>query len=92
MASGEIDPLRRGPHECSEVLAGGVPQESHDIGGFPAEPPSVTVCLGAEREGLPPEVEGVRARIPVDGAESLNVAAAAAIALYELRHRMARHA
>jgi RNA methyltransferase, TrmH family len=44
-----------------------------------------TVCLGAEREGLPPEVLSqcdVEVTIPlrVGGAESLNVAAAAAIA------------
>jgi RNA methyltransferase, TrmH family len=54
----------------------------------------LTVGLGAEREGLPPELPGVRARIPLgaDGPESLNVAAAAAIALYELRNRMAGHA
>lgn len=52
----------------------------------------VVVCLGAEREGLPDEFGGLRARIPVEGPESLNVAAAAAIALYELRNRMAGHA
>jgi TrmH family RNA methyltransferase len=45
-----------------------------------------TICLGAEREGLPPEVlEACEDRwtIPLrdGGAESLNVAAAAAIAL-----------
>jgi TrmH family RNA methyltransferase len=54
--------------------------------------PPIVVCLGAEREGLPAEVGGERARIPIGGPESLNVAAAAAIALYELRNRMARHA
>ena len=53
-------------------------------------PPAV-VCLGSEREGLPAEVEGERVRIPlsVGGPESLNVAASAAIALYELGNRMA---
>lgn len=48
--------------------------------------PRVTFLLGAEREGLPDEVAGaaVRATIPLPGAaESLNVAAAGAIALYE---------
>ena len=44
-----------------------------------------TLCLGAEREGLPAEVVdvcAVRWTIPLrEGAESLNVAAAAAIAL-----------
>jgi tRNA G18 (ribose-2'-O)-methylase SpoU len=40
--------------------------------------------LGAEREGLPAEVErDVDAWIPISGAESLNVAASGAIALYE---------
>ncbi len=44
----------------------------------------VAFLLGAEREGLPAEVErDVNARIPIAGAESLNVAAAGAIALYE---------
>jgi RNA methyltransferase, TrmH family len=54
------------------------------------EPP-VVLCLGAEREGLPEELGGERVRIPIEGPDSLNVAAAAAIALYELRNRMARH-
>jgi TrmH family RNA methyltransferase len=56
--------------------------------------PPVVVCLGAEREGLPPEIGGTRARIPLaaDGPESLNVAAAAAIALHEVGNRMAGHA
>ena len=47
--------------------------------------------LGAEREGLPPEVEAEcdeLVTIPMPGtAESLNVAAAGAIALYEWRRR-----
>jgi TrmH family RNA methyltransferase len=51
----------------------------------------VTFLLGAEREGLPSEVladcEGV-ATIPLAGeADSLNVAVAGALALYELRRR-----
>jgi TrmH family RNA methyltransferase len=54
-----------------------------------AEPP-VTVCVGAEREGLPPEVldqAEVTARIPVrdDGPDSLNAAMAATLAVYDLR-------
>jgi TrmH family RNA methyltransferase len=48
----------------------------------------VTFLLGAEREGLPAEVErDVEARIPIAGAESLNVAAAGAVALYEWSRR-----
>jgi RNA methyltransferase, TrmH family len=47
-----------------------------------------TICLGAEREGMPEEVLShcaVRVTIPLrDGAESLNVAAAAAIALQRI--------
>jgi RNA methyltransferase, TrmH family len=49
---------------------------------------AATLCLGAEREGLPAEVAGqcdVRVTIPVrESAESLNVAAAAAIALHRI--------
>jgi len=56
--------------------------------------PPLVLCLGAEREGLRPEVlkaANACARIPVraDGPESLGVAAAAAIALYEAATRMA---
>jgi TrmH family RNA methyltransferase len=47
-----------------------------------------TLCLGAEREGLPPVVVGacdVTATIPLQsGMESLNVAAAAAIGLQRI--------
>ena len=44
----------------------------------------VAFLLGAEREGLPAEVErDVDAWIPIADAESLNVAASGAIALYE---------
>jgi len=53
--------------------------------------PPVTLVLGAEREGLPDDVLAgcdVVASIPMPGeAESLNVAAAGAIALYELARR-----
>ncbi|MBX5469108.1 MAG: RNA methyltransferase [Thermoleophilaceae bacterium] len=59
------------------------------------EPP-VVLCLGAEREGLPPELRAAAdevAEIPLrpGGPDSLNVAMAATVALYE-RTRMARHA
>jgi TrmH family RNA methyltransferase len=53
----------------------------------PAAP--VAFALGGERTGLPSDVTaaaGEVARIPLaDGAESLNVAIAGALALYELR-------
>jgi TrmH family RNA methyltransferase len=50
----------------------------------------MTFLLGAEREGLPPEVErDVNGRIPINAAESLNVAVSGAIALYEWSRRAA---
>jgi RNA methyltransferase, TrmH family len=57
----------------------------------------LVICVGAEREGLPPELEalaGATARIPMraQGPESLNVATAAAVALYEVANRMADRA
>jgi RNA methyltransferase, TrmH family len=54
----------------------------------------LTLCLGAERDGLPADFPGERARIPLrpDGPESLNVAMAATVALHEVANRMARHA
>jgi TrmH family RNA methyltransferase len=65
------------------VARGGESLEEADLDG------PVTFVLGAEREGLPESVvrasEG-RVSIPLEpGAESLNVAVAAAIALYERR-------
>jgi TrmH family RNA methyltransferase len=67
------------------VAHGGVPTEELDLAG------PTTFVLGAEREGLPESVlatcEG-RATIPLaPGSESLNVATAGAIALYELSRR-----
>jgi TrmH family RNA methyltransferase len=56
-------------------------------------PARVTLVLGAEREGLPAEVAEaceLRATIPQPGAaESLNVAMAGTVALYELARRSA---
>ena len=49
------------------------------------------VCVGAEREGLPAGLGDARARIPVHN-ESLNVAMAATVALYDLANRMAADA
>ena len=59
--------------------------------------PPVVICLGGEREGLPPELSAgadARARVPMraDGPDSLNVAMAATVALYDLGHRMAADA
>jgi RNA methyltransferase, TrmH family len=63
----------------------GEPLASLDLRG------GVTFLLGAERDGLPPEVErDGEARIPIESAESLNVAATGAIALYEWRRQARR--
>jgi tRNA G18 (ribose-2'-O)-methylase SpoU len=50
----------------------------------------VVLCFGSERRGLDVEPD-VRAGIPMrEGLDSLNVAMAATVALYD-RFRMARH-
>ena len=62
---------------------GSEPLASVDLSG------RVAFLLGAERAGLPAEIErDVDAWIPISGAESLNVAAAGAIALYEWRRQI----
>jgi TrmH family RNA methyltransferase len=64
------------------VAHGGEPLAALDLRG------EVTFLLGAEREGLPDAVErDCAARIEIVGAESLNVGAAGAIALYEWARR-----
>ena len=64
------------------VAHGGAPLAETDLRG------EVTFLLGAEREGLPAGVaRDLEASIPIAGAESLNVAAAGAIALYEWRRQ-----
>ena len=63
------------------VAHGGMPLTELDLS------PPLTFMLGAEREGLPDSLatQCYKATIPLTGAaESLNVAAAGAIALYEL--------
>ena len=62
---------------------------SRTLGEVELEAPLV-LCLGAERAGLPAELEAGAVRIPVR-AESLNVAMAATVALYEAAHRMPPH-
>jgi TrmH family RNA methyltransferase len=63
------------------VAHGGAALPEVDLAG------DVTFLLGAEREGLPDAVErDVEATIPI-GSESLNVAAAGAVALYEWRRQ-----
>jgi tRNA G18 (ribose-2'-O)-methylase SpoU len=51
----------------------------------------VVLCLGAERAGLPAGLAAEAVRIPV-ATDSLNVAMAATVALYEVANRMAAHA
>jgi TrmH family RNA methyltransferase len=86
MGSVFAEPLIRGRVDATPgpraalVAHGGEPIDA--LGGV------ATLCLGAEREGLPPEVADrcdVQVTIPVrESAESLNVAAAAAIALHRI--------
>jgi RNA methyltransferase, TrmH family len=75
------------PERCVALVAhGGDPLSATDL-----EPP-LTFYLGSEREGLPEALvtQCHKATIPLPGeAESLNVAAAGAIALYELSRRSA---
>jgi RNA methyltransferase, TrmH family len=60
------------------VTGGGTRLDGADLAG------EVVFLLGAERDGLPDEVgRDVDVSIPISSAESLNVAAAGAIALYE---------
>jgi RNA methyltransferase, TrmH family len=75
-----------GPERTVALVAhGGRPLEHVDL------TPPLTVVVGAEREGLPEhvlEASDARASVVLPGAaESLNVAAAGAIALYELSRR-----
>jgi TrmH family RNA methyltransferase len=78
LIKGRIE-LTPGPR-AALVAHGGEPVDALDG--------AATLCLGAEREGLPAEVADqcdVRVTIPVrESAESLNVAAAAAIALQRI--------
>jgi RNA methyltransferase, TrmH family len=68
------------------VAHGGEPLDTVELGE------GTTFVLGAEREGLPEHVIAAcaaAASIPLaDGAESLNVAAAGAVALYEWKRRL----
>ena len=60
-----------------------VPGAERAIWQLDLSKPTVFV-VGAERHGLPAEVVAVSAAIPqAEGAESLNAAAAATVALYE---------
>ena len=66
-----------------------VPHDGTPLGEVELAEP-VTFVLGAERKGIPDDVLATcddRATIPIAGAESLNVAMAGTIALYELARR-----
>jgi len=84
-------PPARAPYEALRgfTLALDTRAERELAGLRPPAGEPVVVCLGSERQGLPSTIlerTSARARIPVrdDGPESLNVAIAAAIALYQL--------
>jgi TrmH family RNA methyltransferase len=76
------------PGRCVALVAhGGSPLADVDLS------PPLTLLLGAQREGLPDEqvTQCHKVTIPLPGAaESLNVAAAGAIALYEASRRRDR--
>jgi RNA methyltransferase, TrmH family len=85
-----LDALRG--HRVALDSRSGQPLGEVPLGNGPA-----VLCLGAEREGLPPEVleaADAVAHIPLraGGPESLNVAMAATVALYEVERRMRGHA
>jgi RNA methyltransferase, TrmH family len=87
-------PTRAGVEATPEPRAALV---AHGGEGLEALDGAATICLGAEREGLPDEVLGacaVQATIPLrpGGAESLNVAAAAAIAAQRISSLAMREA
>ena len=78
--------VARGGEPIDAVPVSGDPDGSDDPAG------ATTIVVGAEREGLPGAVVAAcdaAATIPI-GAESLNAAMAATVALYELNRRMAR--
>jgi RNA methyltransferase, TrmH family len=89
-------PARSDLAELSGQVVALDPAASESIATVELAPPLI-LCLGAERDGLPAELlaaADARARIPIrpDGPDSLNVAVAAAVGLYEAANRMAGHA
>jgi TrmH family RNA methyltransferase len=89
-------PARAGFEELAGPRVALDARAERSIGELQAAAPLV-LCLGAEREGLPRELLGQASehvRIPLreDGPDSLNVAMAATVALYEVATRMAGHA
>jgi TrmH family RNA methyltransferase len=89
-------PARAGFGELSGLRVALDARAGRTLGELEPRPPLV-LCLGAEREGLPQELleqaeERVRIALREQGPESLNVAMAATVALYEVATRMAGHA
>ena len=88
-------PARASVEELAGTTIGLAPREGPPIAEVAWAPPE-TLCLGGERTGL---AKGVRERVTTtahiplrgDSPDSLNVAMAATVALYE-RNRMAGHA
>ena len=88
-------PARTGFGELSGTTLALDPAAPDSLADVTVDGP-VIVCLGAERQGLPADVldaADLRARIPLaeNGPDSLNVAMAATVALYDLRNRISRH-
>jgi TrmH family RNA methyltransferase len=90
-------PGRARPEALPGTLLALDPRADQTLAATTVDGAPLVVCLGAEREGLPVELldrAEHRARIPLrdGGPDSLNVAMAATVALYELANRMAGHA
>ena len=81
-----LSPFDDAPRPWTALVAHGAVPRVQDSGHVPG-----TFVLGAEREGLPADIAArcdAQVTIPLEpGAESLNVAAAGAIALYEARRQ-----
>jgi TrmH family RNA methyltransferase len=80
-----------GPGSLPGVKIALVPGEGRPLPEVAHSDSEVTLLLGAEREGLPEAIAAqadLTAHIPI-ATDSLNVAMAAAVALYELANRMA---
>ncbi|HEU0023899.1 MAG TPA: RNA methyltransferase [Thermoleophilaceae bacterium] len=90
-------PGRCGPADLKGTLLALDAHAERALAEVTPEGTPLVVCLGAEREGLPTDLlerASHTARIPLrrGGPDSLNVAMAATVALYDLANRMAGHA
>src|SRR5262249_13595948 len=86
-------PARAAPGGLPGRPVGLDPRAEKTLADLDPRPP-VVLCVGGEREGLPPGLAEEHARIALrsDGPESLNVAMAASVGLYDVANRMAAHA